>query len=193
MPSDLAHVKSPEHHQAVAKWYVEQRNWVPVTEGTCESMGKLLKKLIQEEKDELRSQGEIDGCPVRSLTRKIKTSAHFQDASKWEIVDYLQKYASTRFKDNEECKLTGRLSSAMARNNIDNLLIAVDRLNQAWQDALKKFDYRMRDPQSAPPPEDDDDEMEIVDEEAFVRRLTEEMAEFHITTAIDEEADASVV
>ena len=37
----------------------------------------------------------------------------------------------------------------------------------------------MRDPQSArPPPEDDDDEMEIVGEEAFVRRLTEEMAEF---------------
>ena len=148
------------------------------------------RKLIQEEKDELRSQGEIDGCPVRSLTRKIKTSAHFQDASKWEIVDYLQKYASTRFKDNEECKLTGRLSSAMARNNFDNLLIAVDRLNQAWQDALKEFDYRMRDPQSAPPTEDDDDEMEIVDEEAFVRRLTEEMAEFHITTAIVEEEEA---
>ena len=81
----------------------------------------------------------------------------------------------------------------MARNNIDNLLIAVDRLNQAWQDALKEFDYRMRDPQSAPPPEDADAEMEIVDEEAFVRRLTEEIAEFHIITAIDEDADASMV
>jgi len=51
----------------------------------------------------------------------------------------------------------------------------------------------MRDPQSAPPTEDDDDEMEIVDEESFVRRLTEEMAEFHIITAIDEDADASMV
>ena len=81
----------------------------------------------------------------------------------------------------------------MARNNIDNLLIAVDRLNQAWQDALKEFDYRMRDPQSAPPTEDDDDEMEIVDEDAFVRRLTEQMAEFRLTMAIDEDADASMV
>ena len=154
-------------------------------------MEKFLKTMIQEERDNLRSQRGIDACPVRSLTRKIKTSAHFKDSCRWEILEYPQKFASPRFKDNEECKLTGRLSRAMARNNIDNLLIAVDRLNQAWQDALKKFDYRMRDPQSArPPPEDDDDEMEIVGEDAFVRRLTEEMAEFHITTAIDEEEDA---
>ena len=144
--SNLAHVKSPEHHQKVAKWYADNRDWVAVTEGTSESMEKFLKTMVQEEKDKLRRQGE-DGsrCPVRSLTRKIKTSAHFKDSCRWEILEYLRKFASPRFKDKNQ--LTGSVRMATGRNTNTKLLNAVDRLNQAWREALVKFNIQMRDPQ----------------------------------------------
>ena len=148
-------------------------------------MKEHVERMLKKERDHLKLQRKC-GCSVRSLARKIQTREQLQNAYNWDIVVYLQEFASPRFKDRNE--LTGRVKLAMGRHNKMKLLEFVDRVNQIWMEAFDHFYIPMRDPQKA---EDIDNEEkdEWVDEGDFIQEIVNQCAALELSIAVEKEKE----